>query len=77
MNTQDFKIYIKNIRKEALEIGYSIKTMDGYLVIWNKFIKWKNETHFVYNEKEYSKFLLDYYHFDVSKYTNKSKQQKI
>ena len=27
MNTQDFKIYIKNIRKEALEIGYSIKTM--------------------------------------------------
>ena len=56
MNTQDFKIYIKNIRKEALEIGYSIKTMDGYLVIWNKFIKWKNEIHFVYDEKEYSKF---------------------
>ena len=31
MNTQDFKTYIKNIRKEALEIGYSISTMDGYL----------------------------------------------
>ena len=29
MNTQDFKTYIKNIRKEALEIGYSISTMDG------------------------------------------------
>ena len=75
MNTQDFKIYIKNIRKEALEIGYSIKTMDGYLVIWNKFIKWKNEIHFVYDEKEYSKFLFDYYHFDVSKFTNKSKSR--
>ena len=75
MNTQDFKTYIKNIRKEALEIGYSIKTMDGYLKIWNKFIKWKNETHFVYDEKEYSKFLLDYYCFDISKYTNKSKSR--
>ena len=57
MNTQDFKTYIKNIRKEALEIGYSISTMDGYLKIWNKFIKWKNEIHFVYDEKEYSEFL--------------------
>ena len=75
MNTQDFKTYIKNIRKEALEIGYSIETMDGYLKIWNKFIKWKNETYFVYDEKEYSKFLLDYYHFDVSKYTNNSKSR--
>ena len=75
MNTQDFKTYIKNIRKEALEIGYSIKTMDGYLKIWKKFIKRKNETHFIYDEKEYSKFLLDYYYFDVSKYTNKSKSR--
>lgn len=75
MNTQDFKTYIKNIRKEALEIGYSIKTMDGYQWIWNQFVKWKNENHFVYDEKEYSKFLLDYYHFDVSKYTNKSKSR--
>ena len=62
MNTQDFKTYIKNIRKEALEIGYSISTMDGYLKIWNKFIVWKNEVHFIYNKKEYSEFLLDYYH---------------
>ena len=75
MNTQDFKTYIKNIRKEALEVGYSIKTMDGYLSIWNKFIKWKKENHFVYDEKEYSKFLLDHYHFDVNKYTNKSKSR--
>lgn len=75
MNTQDFKTYIKNIRKEALEIGYSIKTMDGYLMIWHKFIKWKNEAYFVYDEKEYSKFLFNYYHFDVSKYTKKSKSR--
>ena len=73
MNTQDFKNYINNIRKEALEIGYSITTMDKYLSIWNKFINWKNETHFIYDEKEYSKFLLEYYKFDVNKYTNKSK----
>ena len=75
MNTQDFKTYIKNIRKEALEVGYSIKTMDGYQWIWYQFIKWKNENHFVYDEKEYSKFLLDYYNFDVSKYSNKSKSR--
>ena len=72
MNTLDFKTYIKNIRKEALEIGYSIKTMDGYLKIWNTFIDWNNEDSFSYNEKEYSKFLLDYYKFDVTKYSNKS-----
>ena len=75
MNTQDFKTYINNIRKEALEVGYSITTMDGYLKIWNKFIKWKNEIHFVYDEKEYSEFLLDYYKFDISEYTNKSKSR--
>lgn len=75
MNTQDFKIYIKNIRKEALEIGYSISTMDGYLNIWNKFIAWKKELHFVYDEEEYSEFLLEYYCFDVSKYTKNSKSR--
>ena len=41
MNTLDFKTYIKFIRKEALEIGFSITTMDGYLKIWKKFIIWK------------------------------------
>ena len=51
MHTQDFRDYINNIRKEALEIGYSITTMDGYLSIWNKFINWKNETHFIYDEQ--------------------------
>ena len=52
MHTQDFRDYINNIRKEALEIGYSITTMDKYLSIWNKFINWKNETHFIYDEKD-------------------------
>ena len=75
MNTQDFKTYIKNIRKEALEIGYSIKTMDGYLKIWKKFIVWKNENYFIYNEQDYCNFLFDYYNFDVNKYTNKSKSR--
>ena len=67
MSPQDFKTHIKNIRKEA------ISTMDGYLKIWNNFISWKNEEHFEYNEEEYSNFLLDYYHFDISNYTNQSK----
>ena len=75
MHTQDFKNYINNIRKEALEIGYSIPTMDKYSSIWNKFINWKNEAHFIYNEKEYSKFLIEYYNFDISKYTNKSESR--
>ncbi len=57
MNTLDFKFYIKNIRKEALEIGFSIKTMDGYFSIWNNYIKWKNENSFTYNEK----IILNFY----------------
>ena len=79
MNTLDFKYYIKNIRKEALEIGFSIKTMDGYLSIWNNYIKWKNENSFTYNEKDYSKFLLEYYHFDANKCSNelKSRYQQL
>ena len=75
MHTQDFKTYIEHIRKEALHIGFSIKTMDGYLVIWNMFIAWKNESHFIYDEKEYSQFLLEHYKFDVNTYTNKSKSR--
>ena len=73
MNTLDFKTQIKNIRKEALGIGFSISTMDEYLRIWNKFIYWKSTNSFVYNEKDYIDFLLDYYKFDVNSYTNKSK----
>ena len=73
MNTLDFKTQIKNIRKEALGIGFSISTMDEYLRIWNKFIYWKSTNSFVYNEKEYIEFLLDYYKFDVNSYTNKSR----
>ena len=68
-----FKTQIKNIRKEAIELGFSIATMDSYLKIWNNFIKWKNEDNFIYNELEYSQFLLDYYRFDVTTYSNKSK----
>lgn len=75
MDTLDFKTYINKIRKEALEIGYSISTMDDYLRIWNKFIAWKNEIHFIYDEKEYSEFLLYYYNFDVKEYTNHSKSR--
>ena len=73
MNTLDFKTQIKNIRKEALGIGFSISTMDEYLRIWNKFIYWKSTNNFVYNEKDYIEFLLDYYKFDVNSYTNKSR----
>ena len=73
MNTLDFKTQIKNIRKEALRIGFSISTMDEYLRIWNKFIYWKSTNSFVYNEKDYIDFLLDYYKFDVNSYTNKSR----
>ena len=73
MNTLDFKTQIKNIRKETLEIGFSISTMDEYLRIWNKFIYWKSTNSFVYNEKDYIDFLLDYYKFDVNSYTNKSR----
>ena len=68
-----FKTQIKNIRKEAIELGFSITTMDSYLKIWSNFIKWKNEDSFIYNELEYSKFLLDYYQFNVNEYNNKSK----
>ena len=73
MNTLDFKTQIKNIRKAALGIGFSISTMDEYLRIWNKFIYWKSTNSFVYNEKDYIDFLLDYYKFDVNSYTNKSR----
>lgn len=73
MNTLDFKTQINNIRKEALGIGFSISTMDEYLRIWNKFIYWKSTNSFVYNEKDYIDFLLDYYKFDVNSYTNKSR----
>ena len=73
MTTLDFKTQIKNIRKAALGIGFSISTMDEYLRIWNKFIYWKSTNSFVYNEKDYIDFLLDYYKFDVNSYTNKSR----
>lgn len=68
-----FKTQIKNIRKEALKLGFSICTMDKYLSIWNSFIKWKNTDNFIYNDQEYSTFLLDCYNFDVSTFSTKSK----
>ena len=73
MSYPDFKTQIKKIRKEAIELGYSISTMDGYQKIWKKFIKWKQVEHFTYQEEDYNQFLLEYYHFDVSTYTSKSK----
>ena len=45
-----FKTQIRNIRKEAIELGYNKSTMNGYLNIWNSFVKWKNSEDFVYNE---------------------------
>lgn len=61
-----------NIRKEALKIGFAATTMDGYFKIWNNFIKWKKSDNFVYNHNDYIKFLLEYYNFEVSTYTNNS-----
>lgn len=75
MKTSDFKTYIKSIREEALVIGFSITTMDGYQQLWNKFIEWKKDKYFIYNEDDYSKFLLEIYNFDVNTYTNKSKSR--
>lgn len=76
MNTQiEFKTQIKNIREEALKIGYSKSTMNGYLNIWNNFIKWKNEDNFIYNKDDYIKFLFEYYDFNINSYTNKSKSR--
>ena len=71
----DFKTQIKEIRKEAIKLGFAISTMDGYQKIWNKFIEWKQEEHFVYREEDYNRFLLEYYSFDVSTYTSKSKSR--
>ena len=73
MSTSDFKTHIKKIREEAIEIGFSILTMDGYQRIWDKYINWKKEDDFIYSEEDYSKFLLDWYQFDVSTYSNESK----
>ena len=71
----DFKTQIKEIREEAIKLGYAISTMDGYEGIWKKFIEWKQEEHFVYQEEDYNQFLLEYYQFDVSTYTFKSKSR--
>ena len=74
-NTLYFKNQIDNIRKEALELGFSIKTMDGYKFIWNTYMKWKNESNFYYNGEEYTTFLLEHYNFDVLSYSSESKSR--
>lgn len=71
MNT-NFKTQISKIRKEAIKIGFSKITMDNYLYIWNSYTKWKQVNDFVYDEKEYSEFLLECYGFDVDTFSNKS-----
>lgn len=71
MNT-NFKTQISNIRKEAIKIGFSKTTMDGYQFIWNNYIKWKQTDNFTYNKKEYTQFLLEHYGFDVSTFSNKT-----
>lgn len=75
MSTLDFKTQIKNIRKEAIKLGYAVKTMNGYDYIWNSFIAWKGEENFTYSEVDYTLFLLEHYNFDVNAYTNKSKSR--
>lgn len=71
MNTQDFKTQIKSIRKEAIKIGFAKATIDSYYKIWKSYIKWKNDENFNYDEKDYSKFLLDIYNFDVNTFSSK------
>lgn len=71
----DIKTQIENIRKEALNIGYSPKTIDGYIKIWNQYIKWSNKDIVYYNKEDYDKFLLEHYNFDVTTYSNKSKSR--
>lgn len=73
MKTQNLKNYIETIRKEAIELGYANSTINGYVNTWQHFIKWKNTESFEYNEDDYSRFLLEYYNFDVNTYTNESK----
>lgn len=71
MNT-DFKTQIKLIREEAIKIGFSKTTIDGYQKIWNSFIKWKQVDSFEYNEFEYTQFLLEYYNFNITIFSNKT-----
>ena len=73
MSSMDFKTHIKKIRKEAIELGFSISTMDGYFKIWNRFMLWKQKENFEYQEEEYSQFLLEYYKFDITTYNKKTK----
>lgn len=77
MSYPNFKTQINNIRKEAIKLGYSVSTMNDYQNIWNNFIKWKNYDNFIYDEKEYTKFLLDYYKFDINTYTTNSKSRHL
>ena len=71
----DFKTQIKTIRKEGLELGFAKATMDEYQYIWKQYILWHGNDNFIYNENDYSKFLLEHYNFDVSTYSNKSKSR--
>lgn len=71
----DFKTQIKTIRKEGLELGFAIATMDDYQSIWNQYIIWNGNDNFIYDENDYAKFLLEHYNFDVSTYSNKSKSR--
>lgn len=76
MSLPNFKTQIKNIRKEAIEIGFSPTTIRDYETIWRNYIKWKNEENFIYDSNEYSRFLLEWYKFDVNTYTSKSKSRE-
>ena len=75
MNYPNFETQIKTIREEGLELGFSITTMDDYFGIWKQFILWNGNNNFIFNELDYTKFLLEHYDFDVSTYSNKSKSR--
>ena len=75
MSYPNFKTQIENIRKEGLKLGFVKATMDEYLGIWNQVILWYDNYNFVYDELNYSKFLLEHYNFDVSTYSDKSKSR--
>lgn len=75
MKTYNFQEQIENIREEAIKIGYKPTTISKYMSIWRTFIKWKKENNFIYNQDEYSTFLLEHYKFDIITYTHNSKSR--
>lgn len=77
MDTQNFKSKIKNIRKEAIKVGFSLKTMDSYLSIWNSYIKWKQKDEFYYDADDYISFLSEHYNFNIHEYNKRNSWHQL